>query len=66
MSGKHPSHSKAYWYGWQDGRYGEQRCFTGNHRLAGLTCPSDRLDYYRGHRAGHESRLREEHLLEAS
>jgi hypothetical protein len=29
-------HNKAYWYGWNDGRYREQCCFTENHRLAEL------------------------------
>ena len=52
-------HSKAYRDGWQDGRYGEPSCFTDNCRLAGLEAPSDRLEYYRGHRAGRES-IREE------
>jgi len=66
MSRKPQIHSRAYWYGWQDGRYGEPRCFTDNHRLAELTVSSDRLDYYRGHRAGRQTRLRDEHLLDAS
>jgi hypothetical protein len=61
------THSTAYWYGWQDGRYKELCCFTDNHRLASLKAPSDRLDYYIGHRAGRETRLRDDgHLLEAS
>ena len=60
------SHSRAYWYGWRDGRYGEPCCFTENHRLAGLEAPFERLDYYRGHREGHETRLRDGRLLEAS
>jgi hypothetical protein len=58
--------STAYRDGWQDGRYEELRCFTDNDRLASLTSPSDRLDYYRGHRAGRETRLRDDLLLEAS
>ena len=66
MSSKSRSYSKAYGYGWQDGRYGEPCCFTVNHRLASLTAPSDRLDYYRGHREGRETRLRYGRLLEAS
>jgi hypothetical protein len=66
VNGKPRSHSKAYGYGWQDGRYGEPCCFTDNHRLASLTSLSDRLDYYRGHREGRETRLRDGHLLEAS
>jgi hypothetical protein len=56
--------STAYRDGWQDGRYEEPCCFTDNHRLASLKAPSDRLEYYRGHRAGHETRLRDDRLLE--
>jgi hypothetical protein len=57
--------STAYRDGWRDNRYEEPRCFTDNHRLASLKAPSDRLAYYIGHRAGRESRLRNDHLLEA-
>jgi len=60
------NHTSAYRYGWYDGYYGEPCCFTDNERLAALKAPSDRLDYYRGHRAGCEMRLRDGHLLEAS
>ena len=60
------NHTSAYRHGLNDGRYGEPCCFTDNERLAGLETPSDRLDYYRGHRAGRETRLRDGHLLEAS
>jgi hypothetical protein len=60
------NHTSAYRHGWYDGRYGEPCCFTDNERLAALEAPSDRLDYYRGHRAGSETRLRDEYLLEAS
>jgi hypothetical protein len=58
--------TSAYEHGLNDGRYGEQCCFTENSKLATLEAPSDRLDYYRGHRAGREMRLRDGHLLEAS
>jgi hypothetical protein len=58
--------STAYRHGWHDGRYGESRCFTDNQRLLDLKAASDRLDYYRGHRAGREARLRNPVLLEAS
>ena len=58
--------TSAYRHGWNDGRYGEPCCFTDNERLAGMETPSDRLDYYRGHRAGRETRLCDDHLLEAS
>lgn len=59
------SRSTAYRHGWHDGRYGEHRCFTENRRLAWLQGPSERLDYYRGHRTGRESRMRDARLLEA-
>ena len=46
--------SQAYWCGWIDGRFAETGCFTENLNLARYSAPSDRLDYYRGHRAGSE------------
>jgi ribosomal protein L37AE/L43A len=46
--------SQAYWCGWIDGRFAETGCFTENLNLARCSAPSDRLDYYRGHRAGRE------------
>ncbi len=46
--------SQTYWCGWIDGRFGETGCFTENLNLARYSAPSDRLDYYRGHRAGSE------------
>lgn len=47
-----PEHrSQAYWCGWIDGRFGESGCFTENLNLARYSAPSDRLDYYWGHRA---------------
>jgi NAD(P)-dependent dehydrogenase (short-subunit alcohol dehydrogenase family) len=52
---KSPEHTDAYWCGWLDSRYGEPACFTGNRRLAKWENPSDRLEYYRGHRAGREA-----------
>jgi hypothetical protein len=63
---KPQTRSRAYRFGWHDGRYEEPRCFTYNDRLASLTAPSDRLEYYRGHRAGRETRVQDDHLLEAS
>ena len=63
---KSPDHTEAYWCGWLDSRYGEPSCFTGNRRLAKWEDPSDRLDYYRGHRAGREARLLKTRLIEAS
>jgi len=46
----------AYWSGWADGRFGERGSFVDNPNLAKWEAPSDRLDYYRGHRAGSEAR----------
>ena len=63
---KPPDHTEAYWCGWLDSRYGKPACFTGNRQLAKWDAPSDRLDYYRGHRAGREARLRRTRLIEAS
>ena len=66
MSRRSQIHSRAYLCGWRDGRFEEPRCFTDNHRLAEHEAPSDRLDYYRGHRAGREALVRHGGLLEAS
>jgi hypothetical protein len=55
--------SRAYRCGWIDGRYGKFGCFTENRRLAEWETASDRLDYYRGHRAGRELRQRRSGLL---
>jgi hypothetical protein len=49
-------HSEAYWAGWMDGHFGERTSFVANPNLAKWEAPSDRLDYYRGHRAGSETR----------
>ena len=58
--------SNAYRYGWIDGRYGEPVCFTENRRLTEWKTASDRLDYYRGHRAGRGTRQRSGSRLRAS
>ena len=58
--------SAAYRRGWGDGYYGELVCFTENRRLAGWKTASERLDYYRGHRAGREARRRSDPLGRAS
>ncbi len=58
--------SIAYRCGWIDGCYGEPGCFTDNHRLTEWKMASDRLDYYRGHRAGRETRQRTGFRLQAS
>lgn len=47
-----------YWVGWMDGRFGERSSFVDNPKLAQWENPSDRLEYYRGHRAGGEARER--------
>jgi uncharacterized Zn finger protein (UPF0148 family) len=49
-------HGQAYWSGWADGRFGERGSFVDNPSLAKWEDPSERLAYYRGHRAGSESR----------
>lgn len=49
-------HSEAYWAGWVDGRFGKSSNFADNVSLARWEAPFDRLDYYRGHRAGNEAR----------
>ncbi len=58
--------SVAYGCGWVDGLYGELGCFTENPRLAEWEKSSDRLDYYRGHRAGRETRRRSNPPVRAS
>ena len=57
MMKKHET-SLAYRCGWIDGYYGEPVCFTENRRLAEWETASERLDYYRGHRAGRKTRQR--------
>ena len=58
--------SVAYRCGWIDGCYGEPGRFTENRRLAKWNSASDRLDYYRGHRAGREEGRRSGTPLRAS
>ena len=58
--------SAAYRKGWIDGRHGEPGCFTENRQLAEWERASERLDYYRGHRAGREARRRSDPLGRAS
>jgi hypothetical protein len=50
----------AYRSGWRDGRYGERCPFTE------VQAAAERLDYYRGHRAGQEARQHSGKLLKAS
>ena len=66
---KHDETGKAYQRGWIAGRYGELGRFTENHRLAEWQEASERLEYYRGHRAGRQTRQLQQrslHLLQAS
>ena len=58
--------SAAYRKGWIDGRHGEPGCFTENRQLAEWERASERLDYYRGHRAGREACRQRKHLVRAS
>ena len=51
------SHSEAYWCGWMDGHFHDSIDFTHDSRLSKWESAFDRLDYYRGHRAGREARL---------
>jgi hypothetical protein len=60
------NHSRVYWCGWFDGRYGPTGCCTEYRRLTEWDTASSRLDYYRGHRAGREARQHNSDLLEAS
>ena len=53
---KPDEHSEAYWSSWADGRFGERGSFADNPNLAKWQNRSDRLAYYRGHRAGNEDR----------
>jgi hypothetical protein len=48
-------HGQAWWAGWMDGQFGERVSFVDNPSLTKWEAPSDRLDYYRGHRAGSEA-----------
>jgi ribosomal protein L37AE/L43A len=49
-------HGAAYRAGWVDGCFGERGSFVDSPNLAKWEAPSDRLAYYRGHRAGSEAR----------
>jgi len=49
-------HGEAYWAGWVDGYSGEFASFVHNPHLAMWESPSERLAYYKGHRAGDEAR----------
>ncbi len=51
--------SPAYRIGWLDGRFKNIQNMAHNRRLAKLEDALDRLDYYRGHRAGRKACLQE-------
>jgi ribosomal protein L37AE/L43A len=48
--------SEAYRCGWTEGLFGSAESFVHNEGLARWGDPNDRLDYYRGHRAGRSVR----------
>ena len=62
---KSPDRSEAYWSGWLDGRYGAGESFARNRQLEQWDTAPDRLDYYRGHRAGRNARAGKTSLIEA-
>lgn len=49
-------YSLAYWAGWLNGRFEGRGSFVDDPNWARWEDPSDRLAYYRGHRAGCEAR----------
>jgi ribosomal protein L37AE/L43A len=53
---KFADRGEAYRVGWLDGRFGGSGSFVENPNLARWENPLERLDYYRGHRAGREAR----------
>ena len=48
--------SEAYLSGWAEGLFARSENFTGSRELARWEGATDRLDYYRGHRAGRAAR----------
>jgi hypothetical protein len=60
-----PDRSEAYRQGWLDGRYGGPEPLTESRLLARWE-GHDRLDFYRGRRAGREARSSKGRLMEAS
>ena len=49
--------SEAYLSGWMDGLFGSSTSFVNNRELPRWEDATDRLDFYRGHRAGREAFL---------
>ena len=61
-----PGRSEAYRQGWLDGRFGGAELLIESRLLARWGTAHDRLDVYRGHRAGREARVGGDRLIEAS
>jgi ribosomal protein L37AE/L43A len=61
-----PRRSEAYRQGWLDGRYGDGELLSDSRLLTRWDDAHDRLDFYRGHRTGHEARVGGDRLIEAS
>lgn len=66
VSWMNPPRSEAYRQGWLDGRFGGAELLTESRLLARWDAACDRLDFYRGHRAGREARVEGHRLMEAS
>jgi ribosomal protein L37AE/L43A len=66
VSWMNPPRSEAYRQGWLDGRFGDGELLAESRLLARWDTARDRLDFYRGHRAGSEARVSGNRLLEAS
>jgi hypothetical protein len=65
VSWMEPGRSSAYREGWLDGRFGGPELLTESRLLARWE-GQDRLDFYRGRRAGREARAGKNRLMEAS
>jgi hypothetical protein len=57
MSSESRLKSEAYRCGWTEGLLGSTQSFVHNEGLARWEDTNDRLDYYRGHRAGRAGRF---------
>ena len=66
VSWMNPPRSAAYRQGWLDGRFGGSELLSESRLLARWDSAHDRLDFYRGHRAGREARVGGDRLIEAS
>jgi ribosomal protein L37AE/L43A len=61
-----PGRSEAYRQGWLDGRFRDPELLLNSRLLARWHDAQDRLDFYRGRRAGQEARVGKDRLIEAS